>query len=906
MGIALRMAFMFWLVTVTTGSLFVFAHAPYLKATFQERLNSRAAAHTTTCQKAATASPKGEEQEQLRAAVRETLDTDSQVLYAVIVPPDGPSTLLTRAAERPTEIDADWRPDAVHSGTGAIVDHPFANGQAYHFKYALDTGQGHRDWLHLGLSTAKYQRDMQSLYQKAAQMGLVCMVISLVVSLLYAKRMISPLKDLQGAVGRVASGDLGVRATLRTGDELEDLAASFNEMTESMEHAHDQLRQAKDQAEEANRVKTRFLANMSHEVRTPMNGIMSTLELLKGTELTTSQGRYIDTALKSSNSLLTLLSDILDISKIESGKLALEQRDFKLHQTVEDIVRLFWEDARRKGIHLGCVIDASVPDAMNGDDLRLGQILINLLANAVKFTSEGEVVVRVGAEPPEEGFIPLRISVADTGIGIGHDKQSMLFDRFTQEDSSTTRQYGGTGLGLAICRELVHLMGGEIGVDSTVGKGSTFWVRAPMKPADDTVDPKAAAPADLAARRILVVDDHEARKRVLVEQLTSWGCEVTACDSGDHAGTPTTPYTCAIVADTNEARAADIDRLLAPGARTILLACDDMQKDAITASDPSTTLLISPVLPTELLGAIAGTQQPGHKVGTAVIPPPREPTELRPPGARARILLAEDHEVNQLITRELLRKWGCDCDCVNTGKAALEAVRADDYDIVLMDCQMPEMDGYEATRAIRTLEAERERKGAPASRIPIIALTANISPDDQERCLAAGMDNCLSKPLNFNRFRQVITDFQSIGLPEAIELEESIGEAEHSVCEYKILLSRCGGREQLVQRIVAGFQDQTAADLADLGRALADADTDEVVSRAHRIKGAASNVTASALQAAAAHLEQHGKDNNLAKADESFKRLQHEFEAFVREIACQDTHQEDAQETPPLVESTME
>ena len=818
------------------------------------------------------------------------LKAEKQVLFLALSRTDGTSIVLNREQVREIPFEKRWYPPAEYSGQGEVVSHPFSSGTAYHLKYALVGADGAINWLHVGLSTAKYNRDLNSLYRRTAAVGLVCLLLSLILSLLFAKRLVNPLLTLKEAIQRAASGDLTVRTRLTTGDEVEQLARCFNEMIRAMNHTHEQLLQAKVTAEEASRVKTRFLANMTHEVRTPMNGIMGTLRLLSGTHLDQSQKRYIATALKSSEALLSLISDILDLSKIEADKMTVERREFILTDTVEHTLRLFQEEAQKKEIYLSCIVEGAIPDRLRGDDLRLGQILMNLLSNALKFTDSGEIVLRVSVTEHVDRDVVVNFSLSDTGVGIGIQEQATVFNRFTQEDSSTTRKFGGSGLGLAICRELTELMGGEIGVRSQKGRGATFSFSLPFEEVPRSDRKGSNIFPGLCQATVVVADPDPYRRARLVEQLQNWKCQVNECNGLTACRSlvlaePDQPLQALVFAkseaDADELQVcrAVIETALDRGAKLVMLgATPTVIANSLPEGFP-VVHLPDPVLPTNLYGAVSGCKP--SETFSVPVRPLREHTRISSPREKVRILLAEDHPVNQQITMELLRQWGYECDCASTGREAMEAVSDNRYDLVLMDCQMPEMDGYQATREIRKWEAQQKVGEASQELIPIIALTANTSISDQERCLASGMNHCLSKPLDMDRFKEVVREFFTVEHDMTVEVSRPSETALDQVCDYQLLLERCGSCPDRVQRIVSCFTDQTRQDLERLEQAMESCDPDEVMCAAHRIKGAAANLVVKPLQKAAAELERVARNGKLDSAGELFIVVRREFNRFL-------------------------
>jgi len=685
--------------------------------------------------------------------------------------------------------------------------------------------------------------------------------------------------------------------------------AAARDVTEQRRTEQD-LVEAKQAAERANRAKGEFLATMSHELRTPLNGVIGMTELLLGTELDAQQRRYAWLAKCSGETLLSLISDVLDFSKIEAGRLELERLDFNPQYAIENVVAILASRAQQKGLEIACRVHPGVPQAVVGDPGRFQQILMNLLGNAIKFTERGEVVVRATRDHQTDSRAVVRVTVTDTGIGIPADRLGHVFESFTQADASTTRKHGGTGLGLAIARQLAELMEGQMGVESTVGAGSTFWFTASFEKPPSASRQRDPIPEDLRRISVLIVDDNATNREVLCEQLEGMGIRAQAApDPGSaletlrQAAHDGAGFTVALLdmrmpqMDGRElARTIKADRAV----QNTVLVLLSSQMETFDGEELRrcgfSACLQKPVRESDLIGTLAEALAcaAAAPLDPARATPPSDPGKEAPrsryPGAR--VLLAEDHEISQEVAVAMLARAGFKCEAVGDGRRAVEAALSGRFDLVLMDCQMPGMDGFDAARAIREAEATHGLSGQAGAHIPIVAATANALQGDRERCVAAGMDDYVSKPFVASQLVHVI-DAQLAQHRSEVSRGGRPAAAPRRPAPFNrdALRKRWGDDRKLIDRLITLFRTRTSIETDQLQEAIDAGDAVAVGRFAHGLKGAASYVEAQQVRALAEQIETLARDGDLDGIPALFAGLRDEL------VRCAAP---DGAEEPPL------
>ena len=637
--------------------------------------------------------------------------------------------------------------------------------------------EGYFNGWHWGLLVSKPKKEVFAAAYRIRNAAIILMIVIgflvVVLSIFLSKHISKPIIKIANAAEKISQGNLKQEIDYKENDEIGDLASSFNKMSYDLEttmtsrdtlvkevterkKAEEELEKAKREAEEANQAKSQFLASMSHEIRTPMNAIVGMSELLSGTSLYDEQKEYVEMIKISADNLLGIINDVLDLSKVESGRLEIEETEFDLRDVMEVTTIGLVTQASKKGLELLCHINPEAPTYVISDPTRLRQILVNLIGNAIKFTEKGQIVVDVGIEERKNNKVILRFCVSDTGIGIPREKLAKVFESFTQADSSTTRKYGGTGLGLTISKQLVEKMGGKIWVESEIGKGSNFYFTISCSVVEKAKEKEEVAPPEIRNLRVLIVDDNATNRLILREIASNWVFLSTGVEDG---------FSALKQLKNNSYQLILLDKTM-PGmdgfeiakkikqmpkyadVPIILLSSAEEKGDRKRAKELGISdVLIKPVRRSKLYDSIVSALVKKQKTKVS-----ETKIESALKGKPLKVLLAEDNLINQKLAVRILEKQGWKAAVANNGKEAVEWIEKNGFDFVLMDVQMPEMDGLEATKAIR------EKEKITGKHIPIVALTAHAFREDEEKCLSAGMDGYTTKPIKIRELFKIIED----------------------------------------------------------------------------------------------------------------------------------------------------
>ncbi len=745
-----------------------------------------------------------------------------------------------------------------------------------------------RGYIHVVISKQTLQKLVHSLMIENLIVTLSIAALLLYLMRILARQLARPLQSLSQSMHAAEIGIPGVRAGIDGPKDLIEMAHAFNKMMDVLDERERDLKHSRDEALRTAMLKSQFAAMVSHEVRTPLNGVIGMLDILREMDLPKRPKDCIEVAWTSARTLSDLTNGILDVSKLEAGKLELEESDFDLHNLIEEVFNLFLKQSQSKGIQLAYSFSPSVPDRVAGDTLRLRQVLTNLINNAVKFTEAGNIAVKVSCSEASDQKLKLLFEISDTGIGLSNEAQQRIFDPYSQAERSTSRKYGGTGLGLAICKHLVNLMGGEIGVVSCPGGGSTFWFSVTCSEAAPV--PVGRELQALAGKRILVVEENEVVRGFLEQVLLRIGIECIALPSGDiaikellSADRKLQNYDLIIInSGATDEHGADLERRIreekwALDPAILLL---DMYASPFSVSAYENCIVIGKPLSQErLLAALQKLLFTSSRVSSLSSPVNNQASS--PTGSRTiRVLVAEDNRTNQMVISSMLAQEGCTCVLACNGTEAVELVKRSAFDLILMDCWMPEMDGYEATSHIRLLDE------AHGKRTPIIALSENVDLGQPEKCMSIGMDDYLPKPVTLSELRKKLEqwvphtakrdDGQTLLFPQALETAST--EPSLDMAVFSKIRALLGPSATLMTQ---QFLEDTHSYLEDLEEAIDTRNFSEARRIAHAIKGSSGNIGAIDISRLAKDIDGLIDNENCVELPEAGRKMRTAFDALA-------------------------